>query len=160
MKSKFLTISFLVGGLVGGSMAEAADIVDTVAATPNLSTLSAMIRDAGIAETLKGKGPFTLFAPTDDAFSRLSANTIAGWKKPENRDQLAKMLTLHVLPSKVTEKDMSGKHYKSKTVNGTEVDIDADDPGEGIRVNKAKVTKADVSADNGVIHVVNRVVMP
>ena len=160
MNSKLPAVAFLVGSLLGASAVEAADIVDTVAATPNLSTLSAMIRDAGSAETLKGKGPFTLFAPTDDAFNRLSANMLAGLKKPENKDQLAKMLTLHVLPSKVTEKDMNGKHYKSKTVSGTEVDIDADDPGEGIRINKAKVTKADVTADNGVIHVVNRVVMP
>lgn len=141
-------------------IAQAADIVETIAATPNLQTLSAAIKAAGIGDTLKGKGPFTIFAPTDEAFKRLTADSMANLMKPENKEQLAKLLTFHVLPGKVTDKDMNGKMYKTKTLNGKEVEIDADDPGAGIRVNKAKVTTADIAADNGVIHLINRVLVP
>jgi uncharacterized surface protein with fasciclin (FAS1) repeats len=144
---------------VGGG-AQAADLADTIAATPNLSSLSAAIKAAGVAETLKGKGPFTVFAPTDDAFKRLPANTMTNLMKPENKEQLVKLLTIHILPAKVIEKDMDGKMYKTKTLNGKEVEIDADEPGEGVRINKAKVTKADIAADNGVIHTINRVLLP
>lgn len=140
--------------------AQAADIVDTIAATPNLKTLSAALKAAGMGDTLKGKGPFTVFAPTDDAFKRLTADSMTNLMKPENKEQLVKLLTFHILPGKVTEKDMNGKMYKAKTVNGKEVEIDADDPGEGIRINKAKVTPGDIDADNGVIHLINRVLVP
>ena len=140
--------------------AQAADIVDTIAATPNLKTLSAALKAAGMGETLKGKGPFTVFAPTDDAFKRLTADSMTNLMKPENNEQLVKLLTFHILPDKVTEKDMNGKMYKTKTLNGKEVEIDADDPGEGIRINKAKVTPGDIAADNGVIHLINRVLVP
>lgn len=125
-----------------------------------MSSLSAAIKAAGVAETLKGKGPFTVFAPTDDAFKRLPANTMTNLMKPENKEQLVKLLTIHILPAKVIEKDMDGKMYKTKTLNGKEVEIDADEPGEGVRINKAKVTKADIAADNGVIHTINRVLLP
>jgi uncharacterized surface protein with fasciclin (FAS1) repeats len=141
-------------------IAYAADIVDTIAATPNLATLSAAIKAASIGDRLKGKGPFTIFAPTDDAFKRLTADSLANLMKPENREQLVKLLTFHVLPTKVSEKDMDGKEYKARTLNGKEVEIDADDPGAGIRINKAKVTTADIAADNGVIHLINRVLVP
>jgi uncharacterized surface protein with fasciclin (FAS1) repeats len=140
--------------------ARAADIVETIAATPNLQTLSAAIKAAGIGDTLKGKGPLTVFAPTDEAFKRLTADSMANLMKPENKEQLAKLLTFHILPGKVTDKDMNGRMYKTKTLNGKEVEIDADDPGAGIRVNKAKVTTADIAADNGVIHLINRVLVP
>jgi uncharacterized surface protein with fasciclin (FAS1) repeats len=140
--------------------AQAADIVETIAATPNLKTLSAAIKAAGMGDTLKGKGPFTVFAPTDEAFKRLTAESLANLMKPENKEQLVKLLTFHVLPAKVTEKDMNGKMYKTKTLNGKDVEIDADDPGEGIRINKAKVTTGDIAADNGVIHLINRVLVP
>lgn len=159
MRTQLLTMVLAATTLFGVG-ADAADLVDTIAATPNLSSLSAAIKAAGIADTLKSAGPFTVFAPTDDAFNRLSSNTMANVMKPENKEKLVKLLTYHVLPGKVTEKDMNGKHYKTKTVNGKETEIDADDPGEGIRINKAKVTKADVAADNGVIHIINRVLMP
>lgn len=142
------------------SAARAADIIDTIAATPNLSSLSAAIKAAGISDTLKGKGPFTVFAPTDDAFKRLTADSMANLVKPENKEQLAKLLTFHILPGKVIEKDMDGKMYKTKTLNGKDAEIDADDPGAGIRINKAKVTTADIAADNGVIHLINRVLVP
>lgn len=146
--------------LLCAGIAQAADLADTIAATPNLSSLSAAIKAAGVDETLKGKGSFTVFAPTDEAFKRLPANTMTNLMKPENKEPLVKLLTFHILPAKVIAKDMDGKMYKTKTLNGKEVEIDADDPGEGIRINKAKVTKADVEADNGVIHLVNRVLLP
>jgi uncharacterized surface protein with fasciclin (FAS1) repeats len=140
--------------------AQAADIVDTIAATPTLTSFSAALKAAGLNDTLKGKGPYTVFAPTDEAFKRLPANTMTNLMKPENKEQLVKLLTFHIVAAKVTEKDMDGKMYKTKTLNGKDVEVDADDPGEGIRINKAKVTKADIAADNGVIHLINRVLLP
>ena len=140
--------------------AQAADLAGTIAAIPELSTFSAALKAGGMDETLKGKGPFTVFAPTDEAFKRLPANTMANLMKPENKEQLMKLLTIHILSGKVVAKDMDGKMFKTKTLNGKDVEIDADDPGEGIRINKAKVTKADIAADNGVIHLINRVVLP
>ncbi len=113
-----------------------------------------------MGDTLKGKGPFTVFAPTDDAFKRLTADSMTNLMKPENKDQLVKLLTFHILAGKVTEKDMKGKMYKTKTLNGKEIEVDADDPGEGIRISKAKITKGDVAADNGVVHLINRVLLP
>ena len=146
--------------LVCMRLAQAVDIVDTIAATPNLTSLSAAIKAAGIGDQLKAKGPFTVFAPTDDAFKRLTADSMTNLMKPENKEQLVKLLTFHILPAKVVEKDMNGKMYKTKTLNGKEAEIDADDPGAGIRINKAKVTTADIAADNGVIHLINRVLVP
>jgi uncharacterized surface protein with fasciclin (FAS1) repeats len=140
--------------------AQATDIVDTIAATPNLKTLTAAIKAAGIADTLRGQGPFTVFAPTDDAFKRLPANTVSNLMTPENKAQLAKILTYHVVPARLAAKDMDGKMYKTKTINGKEIEIDADDPGEGIKINKGKVTQPDMTADNGVIHEINRVLLP
>jgi uncharacterized surface protein with fasciclin (FAS1) repeats len=80
--------------------------------------------------------------------------------KPENKEQLAKILTYHVVPARLAGKDMDGKMYKTKTVNGKEIEIDADDPGEGIKINKGKVTQSDMAADNGLIHEINRVLLP
>jgi uncharacterized surface protein with fasciclin (FAS1) repeats len=146
--------------LSANAAARAADIVETIAATPNLSTLASAIKAAGIAEMLKAPGPFTVFAPTDDAFKRLPANTVNNLMKPENKEQLAKILTYHVVPARLAGKDMDGKMYKTKTLNGKEIEIDADDPGEGIKINKGKVTQPDMAADNGVIHEINRVLLP
>ena len=160
MRTKLVTLCLAAAALLAAARAGAADIVDTIAATPTLSRLTSAIKAAGIAETLRGPGPFTVFAPSDDSFNRLSANTMSNLMKPENKEQLAKLLTYHILPGKVMQKDMNGKMYKAKTVNGKEMEIDADDPGEGIRINKGKVIKADVAADNGVIHIINRVLMP
>jgi uncharacterized surface protein with fasciclin (FAS1) repeats len=140
--------------------ARATDIVDTIAATPNLSTLASAIKAAGIADKLKGQGPFTVFAPTDEAFKRLPGNTLNNLMKPENKEQLAKILTYHVVPARLAAKDMDGKMYKTKTLNGKELEVDADDPGEGIKINKGKVTRPDIAADNGVIHEINRVLLP
>jgi uncharacterized surface protein with fasciclin (FAS1) repeats len=161
MSSKSLTsIIAVAASLLWTTAGQAADLAATIAATPELSTFSAALKAAGLDDTLKGKGPFTVFVPTDEAFKRLPANTMTNLMKPENKEQLTKLLTIHVLPAKVVTKDMEGKMYKTKTLNGKEVEIDADDPGEGIRVSKAKITRADIPADNGIVHIVNRVVLP
>jgi uncharacterized surface protein with fasciclin (FAS1) repeats len=140
--------------------ASAADIVDTIGANSALSTFSAAIKAAGLTESLKAKGPFTVFAPTDEAFKRLPPNTMTNLMKQENREQLVKLVTFHIVPSRLMDKDMDGKMFKTKTINGKEIEIDADDPGEGIRINKAKVTAPDMPADNGVVHQINRVLLP
>jgi len=146
--------------LASATVSRAADIVDTIAGTPNLSTLAAVIKAAGIADLLKGKGPFTVFAPTDEAFKRLPASAMTNLTKPENREQLVKLLTYHVVPARLAAKDMDGKMFNTKSLNGKEIEIDADDPGEGIKINKGKVTQPDMAADNGVIHEINRVLLP
>jgi len=140
--------------------ARAADIVATIAATPNLTILSAAIESAGIASLLKGPGPFTVFAPTDEAFKRLPPSALTNLMKPENREQLVKLLTYHVAPVRLGAKDMDGKEFRTKSVNGKDIDIDADDPGEGIKINKGKIVQPDLAADNGVIHEINRVLLP
>jgi len=139
---------------------KAADVVDTINGTPNLSMLGSAIKAAGIADMLKGKGPFTVFAPTDDAFKRLPANAMTNLMKPENREQLAKLLTYHVVPARLEAKDMDGKMFEAKSINGKMIEIDADDPGEGIKINKGKIIQPDLAADNGLIHEINRVLLP
>lgn len=129
-----------MGVLAITSGARAADLVDTIAGRPNLSTLAAAVKAAGIAEKLKEKGPFTVFAPTDDAFKRLPPNTMANLTKPENKEQLVKLLSYHVVPTRLGAKDLDGKMFKTKSLSGKEIDVDADDPGEGIKINKGKVT--------------------
>ena len=150
----------VVSALLWAGAARAADFVDTIATMPNLTTFSAALKAAGMGDTLKGKGPFTVFAPTDDAFKRLTADSMTNLMKPENKDQLVRLLTFHVLAGKVTENDKKSKMYQDKTLNGKEIEVDADDPGEGIRINKANITKGDVAADNGVVHLINRVLLP
>jgi uncharacterized surface protein with fasciclin (FAS1) repeats len=155
-------IGLVLGALfsIAANSAGAADIVDTIAANSSLSTFASAIKASGLADSLKATGPFTVFAPTDDAFKRLPPNALANLMKPENRELLAKLVSYHVVPGRVMAKDMDGKMYKTKTVNGKEVEIDADDPGEGIRVSKAKVVAQDAAADNGVVHQINRVLLP
>jgi uncharacterized surface protein with fasciclin (FAS1) repeats len=140
--------------------ARAADIVAIIAGRPNLSILDSVIVAAGMADMLKGSGPFTVFAPTNDAFKRLPANAVTNLLKPENREQLVKLLTYHVVPVRLAAKDMDGKMFTAKSVNGKDIEIDADDPGEGIKTNKAKITQPDLTADNGIIHEITRVLLP
>jgi uncharacterized surface protein with fasciclin (FAS1) repeats len=135
----------------------AADIVDTAAGAGKFNTLVAAAKAAGLVETLKGPGPFTVFAPTDEAFAKLPAGTVDDLLKPENKDKLVAILTYHVVPGKVMSADLSGKETMAKTVQGGEVRIDAK---EGVTVDGAKVTQADIAADNGVIHVIDAVIMP
>ena len=136
--------------------AKAADIVDTAVAAGSFKTLVAAVTAAGLVETLKGEGPFTVFAPTDEAFAALPAGTVEDLLKPENKDKLVAILTYHVVPGKVMSTDLKDDTM-AKTVQGGEVKIDLDN---GAMINDAKVVTADVAADNGVIHVIDKVIIP
>ena len=148
-----------VGIAVGATSARATDkdIVDTAVGAGQFTTLAAALTAAGLVETLKGDGPFTVFAPTDEAFAALPAGTVDNLLKPENKDQLTAVLTYHVVPGKVMAADVV-KVTEAKTVNGAEIAVKVD--GETVMINDAKVTAADVAASNGVIHVIDTVVMP
>jgi uncharacterized surface protein with fasciclin (FAS1) repeats len=134
-----------------------ADIVDTAVAAGSFNTLAAALKAAGLVETLKGTGPFTVFAPTDEAFAKLPAGTLDSLLKPENKAKLASILTYHVVPGKVMAADVV-KLKEAKTVNGQMVKIMVD--GNKVRVNDANVVKTDVGASNGVIHVIDTVLLP
>jgi uncharacterized surface protein with fasciclin (FAS1) repeats len=131
-----------------------ADIVDTAVKAGSFNTLVAAIKAANLVDTLKGKGPFTVFAPTDEAFAKLPEGTVDGLLK--NIPQLKKILTYHVVSGKVMAADVT-KLKSAKTVEGSEVKIDA---SKGVKVNDSTVTTADVAADNGVIHIIDTVLMP
>ena len=140
------------------SVAKAADIVETAVAAGSFNTLVTAVKAAGLVDTLKGPGPFTVFGPTDEAFAKLPGGTVENLLKPENKRQLVAILSYHVVPGKVmSSKDLLGKKTMAKTVEGTQISIDATD---GVRVNNAKVVKADIEASNGVIHVIDTVMIP
>ncbi|MCB1428947.1 MAG: fasciclin domain-containing protein [Nitratireductor sp.] len=150
---------FVAAAIIAGSVAvpaKAADVVDTAVAAGSFKTLVAAVQAAGLVDTLKGEGPFTVFAPTDEAFAALPAGTVESLLKPENKDQLVKILTYHVVAGKVMSTDLQDD-MMAKTVEGSEVKIDLDN---GPMVNDAKVVTADIAADNGVIHVIDKVIMP
>ncbi len=131
-----------------------ADIIDTAVSAGSFTTLVAAVKAAGLVETLKGAGPFTVFAPTDEAFARLPAGTVDGLLK--DLPKLKKILTYHVVAGKVMAADVA-KLKTAKTVEGSDIKIDAAD---GVKINDSKVTTADVAADNGVIHIIDTVLMP
>ena len=133
------------------------DIVDTAVAAGSFKTLTAALKAAGLVDTLKGTGPFTVFAPTDDAFAKLPAGTVDDLLKPENKEKLVAILTYHVVPAKAMAKDVAGMS-SAKTVNGKELKLKVED-GK-VMVNGATVTKADIETSNGVIHVIDTVLMP
>ncbi|MEO1550847.1 MAG: fasciclin domain-containing protein [Pseudomonadota bacterium] len=133
------------------------DIVDTAAGTEGFSTLVAAVTAADLVDVLKGEGPFTVFAPTDEAFAALPEGTVETLLKPENKDQLVAVLTYHVLSGKVMSADIAGKELSVATVNGEEVDVNATD---GVMVDNATVVAADIEASNGVIHVIDTVILP
>jgi uncharacterized surface protein with fasciclin (FAS1) repeats len=135
----------------------AADIVDTAVAAGSFKTLVAAVQAAGLVDTLKGPGPFTVFAPTDEAFAKLPAGTVEDLLKPENKAKLAAILTYHVLPGKVMAADIAGKQMMAKSVQGSEINVNAT---KGVMVDGANVVTADVAADNGVIHVIDAVILP
>ena len=132
------------------------DIVDTAVSAGQFNTLVAAVKAAGLVETLKGEGPFTVFAPTDEAFAKLPEGTVASLLKPENKDKLVAILTYHVVPGKVLAKDV--KTMEAKTVNGEKLNLKVSDAG--VMVDNAKVVKTDIMTSNGVIHVIDSVVMP
>jgi uncharacterized surface protein with fasciclin (FAS1) repeats len=133
------------------------DIVDTAVAAGSFKTLAAALQAAGLVDTLKGKGPFTVFAPTDDAFAKLPAGTVDELLKPENKQKLIAILTYHVVPGKVTAAQAM-KVNSAKTVNGESLNISTQ--GGTVMINDATVTKADIMCSNGVIHVIDTVLMP
>jgi uncharacterized surface protein with fasciclin (FAS1) repeats len=135
-----------------------ADIVDTAVAAGSFKTLAAALGAAGLVDTLKGAGPFTVFAPTDAAFAKLPAGTVENLLKPENKDKLVSILTYHVLSGKVLSKDIKGKKLSPATVQGSTVMVNAT-KGK-VMVNDAKVTQVDIMSSNGVIHVIDTVIMP
>ncbi|MCT8162066.1 fasciclin domain-containing protein [Pseudoruegeria sp. SHC-113] len=133
------------------------DIVDTAVGAGSFTTLVAAVQAAGLVDTLKGEGPFTVFAPTDDAFAALPAGTVEELLKPENKEQLVAVLTYHVIPGKVMAADIAGKKMDVETVQGSAAMVDATD---GVMIDGAKVIQADVMASNGVIHVIDAVILP
>ncbi|WP_424990716.1 fasciclin domain-containing protein [Fluviibacterium sp. S390] len=133
------------------------DIVDTAVEAGSFNTLVAAVQAAGLVDTLKGTGPFTVFAPTDEAFAALPDGTVETLLMPENKDQLVAILTYHVVPAKVMSGELVDQTVSAKTVNGGELIIDGRD---GVKVNDAMVTQADIEASNGVIHVVDQVIIP
>lgn len=135
-----------------------ADIVDTAVAAGQFGTLVAAVQAADLVSVLKSDGPFTVFAPTDDAFAALPEGTVASLLLPENKDQLVAILTYHVVPGKVMSSDIAGKEMSVATVEGADLNINA--TGDSVMVNDATVIAADVEASNGVIHVIDKVLMP
>jgi len=140
--------------------AQAADIVDVAAGNKQFSTLVAAVKAADLVDTLKGDGPFTVFAPTNKAFARLPKGTLASLLKPENKEKLIAILTYHVLPGKVEAADVVRLKSGTKvaTVNGASIVVKRN--VHGVRVNDAQVIKTDIIASNGVVHVIDRVILP
>lgn len=132
------------------------DIVDTAVNAGSFKTLTAALNAAGLVETLKGKGPFTVFAPTDEAFAKLPAGTVETLLKPENIAKLTAILTYHVVAGDVKAADVV-KLKSAKTIQGQMVAIDATD---GVKINNAKVVRADIECGNGAIHVLDTVLIP
>ena len=158
MLSRIKAAAIVLPVLAVAGAANAADIVDTAAGAGSFNTLVAAVKAAGLTETLKGPGPFTVFAPTDEAFAKLPAGTVEKLLQPENKAQLIAILTYHVVPGKTMSSDIAGKKLEVATVEGEKVSIDASDGA--VMVDNAKVVQADVKADNGVIHVIDTVMMP
>ncbi len=140
-----------------GEMKAKKDIVDTAVSAGQFETLAAALGAADLVETLKGDGPFTVFAPTDAAFAKLPEGTVESLLKPENRDQLVAILTYHVVPGKVDSTAVVTLS-EATTVNGAEIDIAVQDGA--VKINDATVVKADIEAKNGIIHVIDTVILP
>lgn len=165
LKATSFSLALLLGSVavnapaIAGNHAKpaTADIVDTAVAAGQFKTLAAALQAAGLIDTLKGKGPFTVFAPTDAAFAKLPAGTVESLLLPENKGQLTSILTYHVVPGAVKSKALAGKTLEVKTVQGTTVAVDGT---SGVKVDGATVTTADIAASNGIIHVIDTVIMP
>ena len=140
-----------------GEMKSPGTIVDVAAGNADFETLVAAVKAAGLVETLSGKGPFTVFAPTDAAFAKLPAGTVENLLKPENKDKLVALLTYHVVAGEVLAADVVGLD-NATTVNGAVADITVS--GSTVKVDEATVTATDIKASNGVIHVIDTVIMP
>jgi len=157
-----LAVTLLLFGAVhpahaGSCGSKTSDIVDTAVAAGSFNTLVAAVKAADLGETLKGDGPFTVFAPTDEAFAKLPEGTLESLLKPENKAQLQAILTYHVVPGNVLASDVVGLD-SAKTVNGQSLSINV--KGDSVMVDSAKVVSTDISCSNGVIHVIDSVVLP
>lgn len=164
MKRFGLAVATAVFACFAGSQAAMADcgtcdktVVEVAVQGDDFSTLVAAVKAAGLVETLSGDGPFTVFAPTNEAFAKLPEGTVEDLLKPENKEKLISILTYHVVPGKVMAKDVV-KLDKAKTVQGSNVKIKVKDGT--VMIDKAKVAKADISCKNGVIHVIDKVILP
>jgi len=149
-------VSSLILGTAAYADGHSKDIVDTAVGAGSFETLVAAVQAAELVDTLKGDGPFTVFAPTDEAFAALPEGTVETLLKPENKDQLVAILTYHVVPGKVMSGDLSDD-MTAATVQGGEITIDLDN---GVMVNDATVVQADIETSNGVIHVIDKVILP
>ena len=156
IRRTFLALTVAASVFSAPAFAAEKDIVDTAVGAGNFTTLAAALTAAGLVDTLKGAGPFTVFAPTDAAFAALPAGTVEDLLKPENKDKLIAILTYHVIAGKVMSTDLS-EGLKAKTVNGAEVTITLDG---GAKVNGVVISTADIAASNGVIHVIDAVILP
>ena len=155
---KLLALAVVVGFTAPAWAAEK-DIVDTAVSAGSFKTLVAAVKAAGLVETLKGDGPFTVMAPTDEAFAKLPAGTVEELLKPENKDKLVAVLTYHVIPGKAMAADVVKLDGKSvKTVQGSSAKISVG--GGGVKIDNAKVIKTDILCTNGVIHVIDSVILP
>ncbi len=155
--SFLLILSVLASAMPAAAGSGNKDIVETAVAAGSFNTLAAALQAVGLAETLKGKGPFTVFAPTDEAFAKLPAGTVDSLLKPENKEKLKAILLYHVVSGEVTAAQVV-KLTAAKTINGQNVQIMVRDGN--VMVNDASVVKADVMASNGVIHVIDTVLLP
>ena len=152
-----LTVLFSAEVFGGHHAKEKTDIVDTAVAAGNFTTLAAALEAGGLVGTLKGDGPYTVFAPTDEAFAKLPAGTVESLLKPENKDQLVAILTYHVVPGNVQAADVV-KLTSATTANGSDVKINV---SEGVVfINDSRVIATDIEASNGVIHIVDTVILP
>jgi uncharacterized surface protein with fasciclin (FAS1) repeats len=166
MHNKEKVMKTLIAGMVAAAVlavgavrvnAQGKDIVDTAVAAGQFKTLAAALKAAGLVETLKGSGPFTVFAPTDEAFAKLPNGTVEDLLKPENKAKLTAILTYHVVPGKVMAAEVV-KVKEAKTVQGGSLKVNA--AGGTVKVDNATVVKTDIAASNGVIHVIDSVVLP
>ena len=152
----FSTISLVLLGFFANG-APRKDIVDTAIGAGNFETLVTAVKTAGLVDTLKGEGPYTVFAPTDEAFAKLPKGTIDSLLKPENKKMLTEILTYHVIPGKVKAKKAAKLEF-AKTVNGSKITINP--TGKSLMVNNSLVIKADIKSSNGIIHVIDSVLIP
>ncbi|NBD33247.1 MAG: fasciclin domain-containing protein [Cyanobacteria bacterium] len=155
LKSLLMTMVGVAFFAFNSLPALSANIVDTAVEAGSFETLTTAVQEAGLADTLKEEGPYTVFAPTDDAFAQLPEGTVSALLEPENQDKLTDILLYHVVAGEVTSDQIIDGELK--TVGGESIYLSTD---EGVQVNDANVVKADIAADNGVIHVVDQVLLP
>ncbi len=155
-KSVFVIVSLLMGLFMTNVQAQDKTIVELAVETESLSTLVTAVKAAGLVETLSSEGPFTVFAPTNDAFAALPEGTLETLLKPENKQQLIDVLTYHVVAAKVMSTDLEDGQ-EAASVQGEKITVDLED---GVMINDASVKMADVKASNGVVHVIDKVILP